>query len=218
MGTMARRVGILALGLAGCAAPVLAGEGWYVGAGVAGADVGLDESRLGWTVEVGRTLPLPGTDLDFSFRGEYVQKAGNQPRLFVPEDEVGAIGDEELVLHYLQPSVSLGRTWPLLPVAPRLYLGAAMGLKLSESWTRPVEDGLDIIGYEETDFLLHAGASLAWRRWLLDLRWEQGLVSQLLIDEGVDPLEKAEDPLADVDDPEEGKKITCWRVGLGWSF
>lgn len=207
---------LVALLCLGSTAP--AAEGWYAAAGVAGADLGLDQSRQGLALEVGRILPLPGSRFDFAFRGEYLQKVGNQPRVFVTEENPGFVGDEELVLHYLQPAVSLGYSWPMPSVAPRIYAGASMGLKLGETWNHPADDGLEIFGFEDTDFALHAGASLTWRRWLLDARWEQGLVSQLLVDEGAALTQKAEDPLAGVDDPEDGAKITTWRVLLGFSF
>ena len=200
------------------AGPSAAAEGWNAGAGVVGADLGLDQSRVGLALEVGRILPMPGSRFDFAFRGEYVQKAGKQPRVFVPDEGGAYVGDEEIVLHYLQPAVSLGCRWSELPVAPRLYAGGAMGLKVGESWTRPVEDGLEIIGFEDIDFSIHVGAMLTWRRWSLDLRWEQGLTSQLLIDEGFDPLAKAEDPLEGVDPAEGGAKIRCWRAGLVRAF
>lgn len=209
---------LVVLGVAGLVPAAHADEGWYAAAALAGSDVGLDESRLGLALEAGRFLPLPGSRFDLVFYGEYIQKAGNQPRAFVPEDDVALIGDEELVLHYLQPALGVGWSWSSLPVKPRLYVAGAMALKVSESWTRPVEDGLEIVGYEDTDFLLHAGAALDWRGWRLDLRWEQGLTSQLLIDERIDPLAKAEDPLADVEDPEDGAKITSWRVGIARTF
>lgn len=218
MRTMAAAMCLVALGWLGPACASAAQDGWYAAAGVAGSDVGLDEGRLGPALEVGRVLPIPGSAFDFLFYGEYIQKAGNQKRWFQPADDAGFVGDEELILHYLQPALGVGYSFPALPVRPRLYLAAAMALKVSESWTRPVEDGLEIVGYEDTDFLLHAGAALDWRGWSLDVRWEQGLTAQLLIDEGIDPLAKADDPLADVDDPEEGAKITSWRVGIARSF
>ncbi len=201
-----------------CASASFAANDWYAGIGVTGADVGLDESRPGLSVGVGRVWSLPGLPLDLGFAGEYVQKAGNQSRLFYPSDGTPAVGDEEIRLHYLQPAVSLGYTWARLPVAPRLYLGAAMALKLSESWTRPVEDGQEVLFYDDYDLSLQFGVTFSLARVGLDLRWSHGVINQLNEIETEFPSEKSVDPLPGVDAAEDGAKISHWSAGVFYRF
>ncbi len=56
---------------------------------------------------------------------------------------------------------------------------------------------------------------------LLDVRWSKRAVGQLLRDDQNLPLwnaNKADDPLAAIDAPEEGFKTEVLRVGVGYSF
>jgi hypothetical protein len=200
------------------AGPVL-GQTWQVGAGLSQADVGLDGNGMGLTLSVGRSLVFHDEWLDFSFAGEYVQKAGVQPRMFTSAETPLFRDDEKIRLHYLQPSMSLGVRRPGTSVVPRIYAGASMGLKVHEGWTRPVEDGQELLSYEDTDFQVHLGASLQFNHVGLDFRYCAGLVSQLVVEPINFPsLLKADDPLPDVDDAEDGAKISSWQAAATWSF
>ena len=162
---------------------IASGQTWQATAGLTGADVGLDENRLGVALGAGRSFDLPGGVFDFRFAGEYVQKAGSQPRMFTPEEGTPFLGDEEVLLHYLQPVVSLGASLPVQRVVPRAYVGAALALKVSESWTRPVEDGQEQLGYEDTDFTLHAGVSAGVGPVEIDFRYSVGVNASLIVDD-----------------------------------
>lgn len=206
---------LLALACAGSAS----GQTWQAGVGLAVADVGLDENRPGLSLSVGRSLLFGDERFDFGFSGDYVQKAGVQPRLFTAPDNPLFRGDEKIRLHYMQPSLFLGLRRPVGPAVPRLYAGTSIALKVHEGWSRPVEDGLDRLTYEDTDFLVHLGTSLQVDHLSLDFRYSQGMVSQLIVEPINFPsLLKADDPLSGVDAAEDGAKISSWQLSVLWNF
>ena len=94
-----------------------------------------------------------------------------------------------------------------------------MALKVSESWSRPVEDGLELLSYQDTDFVVHIGASLYRNHLGLDFRYSQGLVSQLIVEPINFPSAlKADDPLSDVAEAEDDAKLSSWQLAAVWIF
>ena len=195
------------------------GQDWRISGGITGADVGLHENKTGMALGVGRSLAFHDGWFDFTFLGEYVQKAGNQPREFFPADGPIYVDDEVIRLHYLQPSVLLGVRYPGRAIVPRLYAGLSLALKVNEAWSRPLDDGEDILSYEDIDTVAHVGASLQRNSLGVDFRYSFGLVSQLIVQQKSFPkITKAEYPLEGIAEPEDGAKLTNWRLGLTWIF
>lgn len=211
----------------------LTAEAVTVSAGWSRADVGLHNKGDGIYLGVGHSLPLPNPVFETVYSLEYVQKKGSHPTSFF--DPIGGftVEDAEVTLHVVQPSLFLGVRIPDLPVAPRLYVGGSLGLKVKESWSDFPGVPDRAYGYKETDVIAHVGAAVGLGPVSLDLRWSQSLVGQLLFDPQQLPLSgvnspqgessqrtaaKADDALAGVGVPEEGHKTSVLQFGVTYGF
>jgi hypothetical protein len=166
-------------------------------------------------------VPLHDSIFDLSYALDYVQKKGSQPTPFSDPVAGFAVEDAEVTLHVLEPGVFVGASVPNLSFVPRVYVGGSIGLKVKESWSDFPGEPNQNYGYKETDVIVHVGASLAVGPVMLDVRWSKSAVGQLLRDDQNLPLwnaNKADDPLATIDAPEEGFKTEVLRVGVGYSF
>jgi len=198
-----------------------AAQAWLASAGWTKSDVGLQNKGDGFYVGIGHDIPLSSNLFDASFSFDYVQKKGSQLTQFADPVAGFTTEDASVTLHVLQPSVSFGISPENLPLQPRLYVGAGIGLKVSEDWSEFPGQPDQEYGYKETDISSHIGLSLAVTRFVFDVRWTKSLVGQLLVDnQELPPFspDKADDPLAGVDQPEEGFKTETWQVGLGVRF
>lgn len=200
--------------------PALA-QAWLVSVGWTQSDVGLQNKGEGFYVGVGQEIPLASDLFDASFSFDYVQKKGSQLTQFADPVEGFFTEDASVTLHVLQPSVSCGISPRDILLQPRLYAGAAIGLKVKESWSDFPGQTNQEYGYKDTDISAHLGFSLNLGRIIVDTRWTKSLVGQLLFDNQEIPLflpDKADDPLAGVKQPEEGFKTETWQVGIGVPF
>ena len=192
-----------------------------LGAGWTRSDVGLHNDGDGIYLSVGNSVPLHDSIFDLIYALDYVQKKGSQPTPFSDPVAGFAVEDAEVTLHVLEPAVFVGASVPNLSFVPRVYVGGSIGLKVKESWSDFPGEPNQNYGYKETDVIVHVGASLAVGPVLLDVRWSKSAVGQLLRDDQNLPLwnaNKADDPLAAIDAPEEGFKTEVLRVGVGYSF
>lgn len=190
---------------------------WWASAGWVRADVGLHEDGDGLQLGFGNRTQLTGW-LDLSWSVDYVQKKGTQPMVFLNETE-GIITDESSVtLHYIQPTAYLGAGMVEWPLRPRLFLGGAAGLKWKEKWNDfPGEPAVEL-AYKDSDFVGIVGATVGMWRLDLDIRYTIGFASSLIFDTTDRAQAKAEDDLPDVDEPEIGKQIETFQVGVIYSF
>lgn len=197
-----------------------AAAAWLVEAGWSHADVGLDAAGDGLCLGAGQRLPLGEGPWSLDLLAEYVQKAGSQPRLFVDPLTDASLGDEEIRLHYLQPTVLIGRDLLRRPGGPRPYAGASLALKMGETWTRPVEDGQDPYAYEDIDVVAHLGVSAGVARAVLDFRYSWGLAGQLIVQPTTgDTAAKAADYLpAGTLEPEDGARLSHFQLTATVAF
>ncbi|MFT5314284.1 MAG: hypothetical protein ACI9UK_000104 [Candidatus Krumholzibacteriia bacterium] len=199
--------------------PALA-QAWQANAGWSQSDVGLQNKGDGFYLGVGNGIPLKSRLFDASYSLDYVQKKGSQLTQFADPVAGFSTEDAKVTLHVIQPSLSFGIAPAEIPLHPRLYIGAGLGLKLKEEWSDFPGQPDQEYGYKDTDISGHVGLSVGMSSFVLDARWTKSLSGQLLVDNqniSVTPG-KADDPLVGVAQPEEGFKTETWQLGLGVKF
>ncbi|MFO7609475.1 MAG: hypothetical protein R6X35_09810 [Candidatus Krumholzibacteriia bacterium] len=187
-------------------------------AGWTRADLGLDQDGDGFMVGVGGVRPLGAGPFDLAFGGEYVRKRGVQP-LMVASPELGLVrADAEVTLHCLQATGSLGASLPVGGLRLRPYAGAAIAIKLDETWDRVEGPTGRDYGYDDLDLVLHLGLQVRFAgRFFVDGRYSQGLLEQVVERDG-EGFTKAIDPLTGAELPEAGDTVSWVMVGAGVSF
>lgn len=186
-----------------------------VTAGWTDSDIGIDERGNGFYAGMQESWSLGSGLFDFTAAGEYVQKVGSMNR-FYSHPELGLFEDEAKVrLHCLQPAAFVGLRLPVSSLAPRIYTGVSVVLKLNESWDEPEGNTAGDYGYENMDFQIHVGVSMQVSRFVLDARYSQGMMGQVIdrTDQHLYPTKAEVIPT-----PENGAKIDSIQIGIGYTF
>ncbi len=195
-------------------------ESWWLQAGWAHSDVGLADEGDGFWTGVEGLHELAGGRLELGYSLAYVRKVGSLAMVFSDVNEGNRLGRAEVTLHVLEPMVTIGAVVDAGPVRVKLYGGGAVGLKLSEQWEQPAGAADRTYSYENLDLAGVVGLDLRRGAWQVTAGYTAGLLDQLLV-EGVAPAWKsgqAEDPLGGSSLPVAGRKVSCWRLGLGYRF
>ena len=208
---------LLSLGVVLAASPAAA---WYVIAGAGESDVGLDGTGTGYNLGFGGSWPIAEGPFDVSAELAYVQRAGSQPMYFTSTESGLFLDDAKVRLHMIRPAFFGGVNLLQGTVVPRAYAGFSAGVKVSESWDKPEGETNQVYGYEDIDAEFHAGLSVGVGRFLLDFRYNHGLLEQLVVRDAdnAGPWEKADDDLDGVETPEDGATVTSWQLGLAVGF
>ncbi len=187
----------------------------HVTAGGIESDIGLEEKGHGFYVGAQDSWPLGEGLFDITLAGEYLQKSGSMHRYYSDPHTGLTFGEANVTLHCLQPAAFVGVGIPVANWKPRLYTGASVVLKLSDSWDEPEGSTDGDYSYENLDFQVHVGFSLEVSRFMLDARYSSGLMEQL-----IDRTSQLANPgKAEVPElPENGSKISSLQIGVGYSF
>lgn len=191
-------------------------------AGVTHSDVGLYKDGSGGVLGIGQNILSDPGLVDLTVMVEYVQRGGSQPRYFSHPTNGLVLDDADVLLHQLQTAAFVGRSFPFSRFTPRVYGGASVAIKLSESWTQPEGNTAGVIGYEDTDFILHLGVTMDFTRYFVDARYSFGMTKQLI--DTTDPLTKIDGlkAAAEVEDGigefEDGAKVSGFQMSLGYRF
>ncbi len=195
-------------------------ETWWAQAGWVRSDVGLAAQGNGPWAGVEGIRPLGTGLLELGYSLAYVQKQGSLNMVFSDIHEGNRLGKDAVILHYLQPALSLGLARDFGSVRARIYGAGAVDLKLSEQWDHPVGVADREYSYENLNLMAQVGMSLRAGSFMLEFRYSAGLLDQLLVT-GVAPSGKssqAEDTEGESVLPGPGGKISNWRLGLGVEF
>jgi len=208
----------LMLGLLLGAMPAAAA--WEGALGWTRTDAGLQKERDGLSLGIAGRTPLAAGPLRLVYALDYVQKRGAQPTLFYDATAAFTTADAEVTLHSLQPTVACefdagaGRL-------PRPYVGLALGIKLSETWSDFPGTPNVAYGYRDVDGVLLVGVAQRVGPLGVDLRYGVGLADQLLIDtSGTSQLPgaKAAAPVDGAEAPEVGARVSYLQAGVRVAF
>jgi len=190
-------------------------EAMIVTAGWIRSDIGLEEDGDGFYTGVQETWEMGNGRFDFTVAGEYLQKSGSMHRFYSDPHTGETFAKADVLLHCVQPAAFLGLRLPVKSFTSRLYAGASVVLKLSESWDEPEGSTAGDYGYENMDFQVHLGFANEISRFLVDIRFSYGLMDQL-INQTSQNLYPGK---ADVDETlEDGAKISSLQIGVGYKF
>lgn len=202
-----------------------AAQTWQASGGWVRSDVGLHQDGDGLTFGVARVWPLGSpllgvSPLELTAALEYVQRAGSQPMIFSDPVTGSVLGEAEVTLHCVQPTMLVGATLPVGRLVPRVFVGGAAALKVSEEWRTPPGTADRDLGYEDLDLLALAGLAVGVGPVQVEARFCWGLTDQVTVTGAVDGGKSAaaEDPLQGVRMPQPGERYTGFQVAAGWRF
>jgi len=208
---------IVLCGLAIMALVPVSVHAWTATVGWTRADVGLHKDGDGLWLGMGNRTNLTPI-LDLSWSVDYVQKKGAQPTVFSDPVDGFTTDDASVTTHWLQPTVYLGAGLRDVVLRPRIYLGAAFGLKMKESWSDFPGIPATELAYEDSDFVGSLGITVGIGPVDLDARYTKGFASMLIEDVSARGALKAEGDLPGVDAPEIGAKMETFQLGAVFTF
>ncbi|NCQ34585.1 hypothetical protein GW813_05795, partial [bacterium] len=140
-------------------------DSWWAQAGWIQSDTGLvrDGDGLWAGVEGRRPLGIGPVDIGYSLA--YAQKVGSVILVFSHPLTGFLVGPAEVTLHTLEAAVTPGIGADLGPARATVFGGAAIALKLAETWDTPFGTPAQDYSYEDIDLALVMGVSLAYGPW-----------------------------------------------------